>query len=143
VECENVTSRWLGEESGFRLRVTWHDDTAAKAERLRRTIQAKPLVEMASVALALVLARKVVRLGDLDVTEYGERTDFRSVNTGRALEISGTEAPGELGRRHRAKVAQALVDPSGRGAYVIVCSFGARGHRIRMSGHEPRESAHD
>jgi hypothetical protein len=32
VECGNVRSRWLGKADGFRLEVSWQDDTAEKAE---------------------------------------------------------------------------------------------------------------
>jgi len=91
VECENVPTPWPGEEAEFTLSVGWLEETAGKAERLRRTIQAKPLVEMASVALAMVLARKVMRLTKMAVTGYGERTDFYSRGANRFLEISGTE----------------------------------------------------
>src|SRR5437867_12201698 len=54
VACDNVTSRWLGKADAARLEVSWHDDTAEKAERLRATMQSGPLVELASVALALI-----------------------------------------------------------------------------------------
>jgi hypothetical protein len=130
----------LGEESEFMLRLAWREETAEKAARLRRTLQAKPLVEMASVALGLILVHKVVRLGMINVTEYGERTDFLSFSANCVLEISGTEIAGEFGRRHREKVAQALGNPFGWGAVVVVCSFSARGHRIRMSRHLSREN---
>ena len=113
---------------------------AGKADRIRATMQTKPLVEMASVALALVLMHRVVRLGQLDVTDYGDRADFRSLRRSCVLEISGTETLSELGRRHREKVAQALGNPLGWDAYVVVCAFGPEGHRVRMSGHRWEES---
>src|SRR5438552_3643948 len=78
VECENIGSRWLGKASRFGMEVSWHKDTAEKAERLRATMQAGPLVELASIALALILGNRVVPLGPLDVTEYGSRADYRS-----------------------------------------------------------------
>lgn len=56
------------------------------------------------------------------------------------LEISGTEAPAELGRRHREKVAQARDNPFGWGAYVVVCAFSPTGHRIRFSKHSIQEA---
>ncbi len=59
---------------------------------------------------------------------------------GRKLEVSGTEVSGELGRRHREKVAQALLNPFGWDAYVVVCAFSSRGHRIRFSFHRAEES---
>lgn len=90
---------------------------------------------MASTALALVLSHRVLRLGQLDVTCYGERTDFRSIRVSRMLEISGTESLDELGRRHCEKVVQAMANPLGWDSYVVVRPFSDRGHRIRLSFH--------
>jgi hypothetical protein len=140
VACEGVASRWLGKESAFRLEVSWADETAAKAARLLATMQQKPVVELASLALALVLARRVLALGQLDLNDYGERADYRSPSAECVLEVSGTEDVSELGRRHREKVAQALANPYGWGACVVVCAFSARGHRIRVSRHDPAEA---
>ncbi len=140
VECENVTSRWLGKADAFRLEVSWHNDTEAKAERLRATMQSGPLVELASVALALILSKRVVALGRLDVTDYGARADYRVRRRKLVLEISGTEVPAELGRRHREKIAQARDNPFGWDAYVVVCAFSAAGHRIRFGKHTIEEA---
>jgi hypothetical protein len=139
VACEGITSRWLGQESGFRLEVSWVEATAAKAGRLLATMQQKPVVEMASIALAFVLARRVLALGQLDLNDYGERADYRSPSAQCVLEVSGTEDLMELGRRHREKVAQALDNTYGWGACVVVCAFSSRGHRIRVSRHGPAE----
>jgi hypothetical protein len=46
----------------------------------------------------------------------------------------------ELGRRHRKKVTQALDNSYGWGAYVVVCAFSVKGHRIQLSGHELEET---
>src|SRR5271165_1394112 len=54
VGCDKIRSRWLGKALECRLEVSWHDDTLAKAERMRATMQSGPLVELASVALALI-----------------------------------------------------------------------------------------
>jgi hypothetical protein len=59
------------------------------------------------------------------------------------LEISGTETPSELGRRHRQKVAQASLNPLGWDAYVVVCAFSPLGHRIRFSFHRVQESENE
>lgn len=142
VECGNIASRWLGKAAGFRLEASWHDDTAAKAERLRATMQMGPLVELAAVALALILGKRVVPLGRLDVTDYGARADYRARKRKMVLEVSGTEVPAELGRRHREKIAQALENPFGWDAYVVVCGFSPAGHRIRFSKHPIKEAAH-
>jgi hypothetical protein len=140
VACEGITSRWLGQDSAFRLKVSWAEETAAKAGRLLATMQQKPVVEMASLALAFILARRLVALGQLDLNDYGERADYRSLSAQCVLEVSGTEDTSELGRRHREKVAQALDNPYGWGACVIVCAFSAKGHRIRVSRHGPAEA---
>jgi hypothetical protein len=137
VTCEGITSRWLGQNSTFRLEVSWAAETAAKAGRLRATMQQKPVVELASLALAFLLARRLLALGQLDLNAYGERADYRSLRAGCVLEVSGTEDLSELGRRHREKVAQALDNTYGWGACVVVCAFSARGHRIRVSRHDP------
>lgn len=139
VECGNLGSRWLGEESQFRIEVSWHKDTAEKALRLRATMQAAPMLELASIAMGLVLARRVVPLGRLDVTEHGDRADYRSRKRKVVLEVSGTEDLAQLSRRHRQKVAQAGDNPFGWDAYVVVCAFAGSGHRIRFSNHRFKE----
>ena len=63
---------------------------------------------MAATALALLIVHHVIDLGQLDVTSYGDRTDFRSTRRSCMLEVSGTANLSELGRRHRDKVVQAL-----------------------------------
>lgn len=138
--CEGITSRWLGQDSAFRLEVSWNEETAAKAARLLATMQQKPVVEMASIALAFILARRLMALGQLDLNDYGERADYRSPSAQCVLEVSGTEDVSELGRRHREKVAQALDNTYGWGACVVVCAFSAKGHRIRVSRHGPAEA---
>ncbi len=61
---------------------------------------------------------------------YGDRADYRSLDLPSVLEISGTETASELARRHREKVAQALENPFGLDAYVVVCAFSSSGHHI-------------
>jgi hypothetical protein len=97
VECANITSRWLARSAECRLEVSWTDDTAEKAARLRATMQANPLVELAAVALALVLGRRLVPLGPLLVTDHGERADYRARKRRAVLEVSGTVEPGRIG----------------------------------------------
>src|SRR5262249_45368308 len=99
------------------------------------------VMELASVALAFVLARRVLGLRDLVVTNRGESADYRAPTACRVLEVSGTETLAELGRRHREKVAQALQNPFGWDAYVIICGFATPAHRIRFSAHSWEESA--
>jgi hypothetical protein len=141
VECEDVMSRWLGKAPEFRLEVSWHADTAAKAERLRTTMQPGPLVELASIALALVVCKRAIPLGRLDVTAYGTRVDYRSRKKKCVMEISGTELPAEFERRHLQKVIQARQNPFGWDAYVLVCAYSALGHRVRVSKHSVKEAA--
>jgi len=142
VECTNVRSRWLGNARAIRLQASWHRDTAQKAARLRSTMQSGPLVELASIAMALILARRVVSLGKIDVTDYGARADYRTRRQRVVLEVSGTETKADLNRRHREKVTQALDNPFGWDAYVVVCAFSAAGHRIRFSKHSITEASH-
>ncbi len=140
VACEGIASRWLRQDNAFRLKVSWTEEIAAKADRLLATIQQKPVVEMASIALAFILARRLLALGQLDLNDYGERADYRSPGAECVLEVSATEDVSELGRRHREKVAQALDNTYGWGACVVVCAFSAKGHRIRVSRHGPAEA---
>jgi len=140
VACEGVTPRWLGKQSVFRLEVSWAEETAEKAGRLLATMQQKPVVEMASIALTFILARRLLALGQLDLNDYGERADYRSPSAQCVLEISGTEDVSELGRRCREKAAQALDNTYGWGACVVVCAFSVKGHRIRVSRHGPAEA---
>ncbi len=142
VECQDVESRWLGKACRFLWEASWTEETVDKAERLRTTLSARSLVELAAVAVALALVHRVVPLGALNVLEHGGRADYRSSVVERVLEISGTERGAELGRRHREKVAQALANPFRWDAYVIVCAFNAEGHRVRLSGHRWEEPPH-
>ena len=139
VTCENIVSEWLGEETQFMLEVSWSEETERNAERLRATIQTKPMVEMAASALAFILTSNIVNLGQLDVTDYGDRADYRSLDMQSVLEISGTEVLSELARRHREKVSQALENPFRLDAYVVVCAFSATRHRIQFSYHHWEE----
>ena len=139
VTCENIVSDWLGEETQFILEVSWSEETERKAERLRTTIQTKPMIELAASALAFTLTPNIVNLGQLDVTNYGDRADYRSLDIPSVLEISGTEVSSELARRHREKISQALENPFELDAYVVVCAFSAAGHRIRFSYHRWEE----
>ena len=75
VTCENIVSDWLGEDTRFVLEVSWSKETVRKAERLRATIQTRPIVEMAASALAFILTPNIVNLGQLDVTNYFYKTN--------------------------------------------------------------------
>ena len=140
VRGENIT-QLASTEEGFRLNLSWQQPVQAKAERLRATMQRKPLVELAATAVALMMAHRVLDLGAVDVTAYGDRADFRAVRRRCVLEISGTEVATEFDRRHREQVAQAVTNPFGWDAYVVVCLFSAKGHRLRISRHEYREES--
>ena len=135
VECIDIESAWLDGADRFILELSWSEQQAKNAERLRLTMQSNSLVELAAIALATILTSQVVNLGQLDVTNYGERADYRSLDVPAVLEISGTESPVEFERRHRTKVTQALENPLGLDAYVVVCGFAEDGHRVRFSYH--------
>jgi len=136
VECENIRSTWLGRARRFGFNVSWSPQTEAKAERLRSTVQVNTLVEMAAVAVALALAHSILDPGQLDVTAMGARADYRSLEAGVVLEVSGTREPSELKRRQRAKVAQALANTFGWNAYVVVCLFAPQASRVHFSYHQ-------
>ena len=87
-----------------------------------------------------ILGNRVVPLGQLLVTDHGDRVDYRARKRKAVLEVSGTEVLTELGRRHQEKVAQARGNPFGWEAYVVVCAFSAKGHRIRFSRHPVEEA---
>lgn len=140
VHGENIPLLTTTDEE-FRLDLSWQQPAASKAERLRATMQRKPLVELAATAVALLVAHRVLDLGEVDVTAYGDRADFRAVRRRCVLEISGTEVAAEFDRRHREKAAQAVMNPFGWDAYVVVCLFSAKGHRLRISRHEYREES--
>ena len=142
VDCEGIDCRWLAGAEHFRLQVSWTETIAEKAERLRATMPATEIVELASVALAFVLTRRVLGLRELTVTNRGEAADYRAPTVSRVLEISGTETLAEMGRRHREKVDQVLRNPFSWDAYVIVCGFATPIHRIRFSAHFWEEPAH-
>lgn len=135
VVCMDIKSEWLGERTDFKLEISWSDELAGNAERLLLTMQPKPIVEWAAIAVSAILAHRVVDLGQLDVTAYGERADYRSLDVPSVLEISGTETPSELARRHHEKIMQALENPFGFDAYVSICCFAANKHQVRFSYH--------
>lgn len=141
VECIKISSDWLGDQTSFRLELSWSDQVAQKAERLRLTMQSGPLVELAAIAISSILTKQVVDLGQLDVTKIGERADYRSLDIPSVLEISGTTSISEMTRRHRYKVEQALDNPFGLDAYVVICGFFRDRHKIRFSFHQWAEVA--
>lgn len=140
VDCTEIVSEWLKDETSFRLEISWSDDVAQKAERLRLTMQTSSLTELAAIAIAAILTCRVVNLGQLDVTKIGERADYRSLDVPSVLEISGTTSTGEMSRRHREKIAQALDNPFGLDAYVVVCGFSQNKHSVRFSFHRQSEA---
>jgi hypothetical protein len=142
VDCEGIESRWLGKARQLTLDVSWTEQTIDKAERLRTTMPTYSLVELAAIAVALVLVHQVVPLGALNVLDLGGRADYRSSVVRRVLEISGTEDLGQLRRRRREKVAQALANPFGWDAYVVVCAFTAQSLLVRFTGHRWEEPSH-
>jgi hypothetical protein len=139
VRCDNITSRRLGKATQCSLEVSWHPDSAEKASRMRATTQTGPILELAAIAVGLILVHRVVPLGLLDVTAYGERADYRFRKRRLVLEVSGTETGDELARRHREKTAQALSNPFGWDACVAVCAFSRDGHQVIFSRHSAEE----
>ena len=60
VECKGFRPRELGRVPRFRLRVSWAEQTALKAQRVWQTEQPKSIVERAAVALAALLFAKLI-----------------------------------------------------------------------------------
>ncbi|MBI3824178.1 MAG: hypothetical protein HY289_16040 [Planctomycetes bacterium] len=143
VDCDGLPSPWLRGANEFELEISWHRDTARNAERIRATMQPSVLVELAAIGVALILGRRIVNLGPLDVTELWDRADYRARKHKAVLEISGTEVSTELGRRHREKIDQALRNPFKWDAYVAVCAFSGSGHRVRFSKNSVKEARHE
>lgn len=135
VECTGFTLPQLGAASEFLLRVSWTDQTALKALRIRQTEQPKSIVERAAVALAALLFAKLIPRGQMRVTRTGERADYWLPRLRKALEVSGTVQRHELVRRQREKAVQVLQNPLQWDGYVVVCCFAKRARRIRWSYH--------
>jgi hypothetical protein len=157
VACAAILTRYSGSPAAFdlewqkgtlaparpeqrRLLISWSDRMTTRAERLRRTTQRKQLVEMAALALAFLVAYRVARLREWDVTRYGEHVDYRSLQRKIVLEVSGTESPRLFERRHRQKLLQAAQNPWGFSSLVVICGFFAAGHRIRVTEQLPYQS---
>ncbi len=139
VECKGFQPPRLGRVPRFRLRVSWAEQTALKVQRVWQTEQPKSIVERAAVALAALLFAKLVPHGQMRVTRVGDRADYWLPHLHCALEVSGTERPGELARRHREKVAQMLHNPLRWNGYVVVCCFAARRRLIHWSYDQQEE----
>lgn len=136
VECEGFSPPALSGETAFRLRLSWTEQTALKAQRVWHTEQPKSIVERAAVALAALLFAKLIPDGLMRVTREGDRADYWLPRLQCALEVSGTENPRVLRRRHREKIAQVLSNPLGWGGYVVVSCFSASQRVIRWSYHK-------
>jgi hypothetical protein len=142
VECEGFSPPSLSGDARFLLRVSWSEETAARAARVLQTEQRKPIVERAAVALAALLFAKLIPGGEMRVTRTGDRADYWLPRLGAALEVSGTEQLRELGRRRREKAGQVLSNPAGWPGYVVVCCFGATQRIVRWSYHESKARIH-
>jgi hypothetical protein len=139
VECEGFSPEQLEGDTKFLLHVGWSEQTAATAARVWLTEQAKPVIERAAVALAVLAFAHLIPDGQIRVSKEGERADYWLPRLRRALEISGTQQSRELPRRHREKIAQVLANPWHWDGYAFVCCFQAARRLIRWSYHRARE----
>jgi hypothetical protein len=135
VECEGFSPPDLEGETSFLLRISWDEQTALAAERVRRTKQPKPIIERAAIALAALVFARLIPGGRMRVTNERDRADYWLPRSRRALEISGTEQSRELLRRQREKIAQMLDNPRHWNGYVFICCFSAEQRVIRLSYH--------
>jgi len=133
VECEGFSPPALSGETTFRVRVLWIERTALKAQRVWHTEQPRPIVERAAVGLASLLFAKMIPDGEMRVTREGDHADYWLPRLQCALEVSGTENPRLLLRRHREKIVQVLSNPLGWSGYVVVSCFSASQRVIRWS----------
>lgn len=140
VECQDLDLGRKHKLEQLVLEISWCNESAVKGDRLRATVQSNQLVEMAATTIALALVHRVISLKKVEVTDHGDRADYRSRHNDCVLEISGTESVSQLPLRHRAKIAQALENPYGWDAYVVVCAFSQDGHYVRFSQHSAKES---
>src|SRR5262245_9776738 len=76
VECQGFSPLALGGVTQFITRVSWTEDTFARASRVRQTEQRSPIVERPAVALAALLFAKLIPGGEMRVTRIGERADY-------------------------------------------------------------------
>ncbi|MBI1925181.1 hypothetical protein HYR99_13145 [Candidatus Poribacteria bacterium] len=136
VECEGFSPPVLGGEKTFHLRASWTEQTGLQAKRVWHTEQPKSIVERAAVALAALLFAKLIPVGEIRVTREGDRADYWLRRVQCALEVSGTENPRKLRKRHRQKIAQVLSNPLGWNGYVVVACFSPSQRVIRWSYHE-------
>jgi hypothetical protein len=136
VECEGFSPPAMSGETAFHLRVLWNEQTALKAQRIWQTEQSRSIVERATVGLAALLFAKLIPEGQMRVTREGDRADYWLPRLQCALELSGTENPRLLLRRHREKIVQVLSNPLGWSGYVVVSCFSASQRVIRWSHHE-------
>jgi hypothetical protein len=139
VECEGFNLADLEGETQFLMQVSWDARTALDAERVSRAEQPKPIVERAAVALAALAFARLIPGGRLRVTRQGDCADYWLPRLRTALEVSGTEHPREVRRRHREKSAQVLDNPRRWNGYVFVCCFSDASRLIRWSYHTQEE----
>ena len=122
VDCSaNERRKHHGEH--FDLEIQF-DPSSYEFEKLRSTLQRHRIVEHGAVGLALIFLPHIADGEVTHVNKRSEKTDF-DVDWGRyVLEVSGTEDPARLRRRHGEKIAQASANPRGKSFFVAVSCFG-------------------
>jgi hypothetical protein len=116
IDCHDIESERLEGASELRLELSWSSETLEKANRLRATIQRNPLLEMGSCALGFLLVHQLLRADQLDVTQCGNRADYRFLDAQCVLEISGTEQGSGIGAASSGKS-----DPSAGQPFKMGC----------------------
>ena len=80
--------------------------------------------------MACVLVHHLLGGAEVRVTQYGDAADYWISDLHLAIEVSGTESPGQMRRRQREKAAQVRRNPAGWDGYVVVVCFSPAEPRV-------------
>jgi len=134
IECRNIELELADETGKIQLSISWQKETEEAAERMLQSHHRHRLVEDVAVGIAYLLAGRVLSLSPIIAGQIGNGSDYWVKNRNYMLEVSGTENPSELERRHKQKIKQLLSSRARPDGYVIVCCFTSR--RIIFSFHQ-------
>lgn len=121
VDCSaNRRCKHTGQHSDVAIEF---DPSSYDFDKLTSSLQRHRIVEHGAVGLALIFLPYLAAGEVTHVNKRYDKTDF-GVDWERCLlEVSGTEDPARLRRRHAEKVAQASANPHARSFFVAVSCF--------------------